>query len=615
MLDMLNKIFLFICLFVLFFSYVASEEVILSRPSMCCEKTVDGLWCINEPEEKCDSSFRMAPTSCERSSYCRLGTCYDSGEGICYENTPQRVCEDNGGTWDNRKLGEVPQCQLGCCLVADQASFVPLVRCKKLSTYFGVSVDYRADIETEMSCIVLANSQDMGACVYEKDFERICEFTTRGNCGADESIESITAEDQLSPSRKFFKDYLCSAEELNDICAKQVITGCYQGKVHWYDGCGNRENVYSSNKAVSWNRGKVLDPDSVCSPTDGTDSSCGNCDYMLGSRCEAKYGLLAGEGAFCQRTDCTDRWGQNRLNGESWCVNDGMSGGGRDKIGSRYYREVCVDGEVRVEPCADFRNEVCYESSVETSKGEFSAGACRINRWQGCVAITEENSCLNADKRDCLWLDSPVGLLIGGAAATAGGASELSNPTAGAGAESSSTFTNPTSPDTGGFTGAAIAPITGESIFGKAEKAPNETTTSNRPEGVCVPRYPAGLQFWEGGSASSICGMVGGRCVVEYKRGAFGDWECTNNCDCLNDDWAVQMNRICTAQGDCGAYVNYIGKFTDSGYEWLTSTEIKAFKAGAERYIKSGFTGGVISDLNMQFENSINKQILKPLGF
>ena len=290
-------VFLIFVLMMSAYLVVAEDEEpqsILSMPSLCCERNVNGVWCINEPPEKCD---------------------HDSSEGICYENTPQRVCEDNGGTWDVRRLGEVPQCQLGCCIIADQAAYVPLVRCKKLSMYFGVESDYRTDVDSEMQCIVLANSQDTGACVYEKDYERVCEFTTRGECGADESVESINATHQTSSSRKFFKDYLCSAEELNTVCARQTITGCHQGKVYWYDSCGNRENVFSSDKAASWNNGKVLDPDMICPPNDGNNPNCGNCEYMLGSRCEAKYGLLSGEQAFCQKTECTDRWNIKRING------------------------------------------------------------------------------------------------------------------------------------------------------------------------------------------------------------------------------------------------------------------------------------------------------------
>ncbi len=608
-----SKLFLVVGIFVVLMSvsFVFGAEVILSSPSMCCERTVDGTWCINEREEKCDSGYLKAPTSCSTSSYCRLGTCYDSSEGICYENTPQRVCQDNGGTWDSRKLAEVPQCQLGCCIIADQAAFVPLVRCKKLSTYFGVGVDYKTDVLDEMSCIVLANSQDMGSCVYEKDFERLCEFTTRSECGAEESVEAVGVEAQTTSARRFYKDYLCSAEELNSVCARQATTGCYQGKVYWYDGCGNRENVYSTNRELSWNNGKVMYPIEVCAPNDGSDSSCGNCDYMLGSRCEAKYGLLGGEGAFCQKTECTDRWGEKRLNGESWCVNDGMSGSGRDKVGSRYYREVCIDGEIRVEPCADFRNEVCYESSIETSKGEYAVAACRINRWQGCVGITDKNTCLNGDKRDCVWMSSPIGLLIGGvsnSASASGGT--FTNPTAGTGG-SSVAGTTSTSPS---FTGGVVAPITGESIFGTVEKAENETTATNRPDGVCVPKYSPGLQFWDDGSSTAVCGLVNAKCVVGYSKKAFFDWTCTENCECLEDGWAVQINKICVAQGDCGAYVNYIGKFTDSGYEWLSPTGKKAFKSGAESYIKSGFTGKVIADFGEGSKGTLNGELLKPQG-
>ena len=464
---------------------VVSADVILSEPSVCCERTTSGAWCVNDDVSQCDTNYRSAPAACESTSYCALGTCYDSSEGVCLENTPQRVCDEQGGTWDPRELEEVPQCQLGCCIIADQASFVPLVRCKKLATYFGVEMDYRTDVLSESQCVVLANSQDVGACVYEREFERVCEFTTRGVCGATEGVISVDDESQISGERQFFKDYLCSAEELNTVCARQATTGCYQGKVYWFDSCGNRENIFSSNRDISWANGRVVHPDDICSPNDGTDAGCGNCEYLLGSRCEATQGLLDGENAFCQRTECTDRWGQSRLNGESWCVNDGSSGNGLDKAGSRYYREVCIDGEVRVEPCDDFRNQVCYESSIETSAGEYAVSACRVNRWQACIGITDKNQCENGDKRDCMWLSSPLGLLVGGGADGASGGpgiSGFSNPTGGG-------FSNPTdggfSNPSGGFSdplggpGPSTGLITGNFLFGGDEERPeNETTFS-----------------------------------------------------------------------------------------------------------------------------------------
>jgi len=138
------------------FSFIISGATLVvgqattSQPSYCCEKTKDGAYCINTDEGNCMEDFKSAPSSCETTSYCRLGTCYESGEGICMANTPQRVCDENGGTWDIRDIGEVPQCQLGCCIIAEQAAFVPLVRCKRLSTLFGVENDYRTDINNEV---------------------------------------------------------------------------------------------------------------------------------------------------------------------------------------------------------------------------------------------------------------------------------------------------------------------------------------------------------------------------------------------------------------------------------------------------------------------------------
>jgi hypothetical protein len=560
-----KKIFGLVFMFVLASVMFVGAETSSSEASVCCEKTNDGAWCVNADENECNSNFNAAPTSCETTSYCRLGTCYESGEGICMENTPQRVCNDATGTWDAREIEAVPQCQLGCCIIADQAAFVSLVRCKRLSTLFGVENNYRTDIANEVSCIAEAQAQDEGACVYEKEFERICEFTTRGDCGAGERVEAVNGTNvSLSTQRTFYKDFLCSAEELNTVCAKQVSTDCHRGDVVWTDSCGNRENVYSDDKAKSWNMGRVAEADGVCDPHDGSDIDCGNCDYLLGSRCAEFDGYLGGPkdgDNYCQRTECEDRDGNKRINGESWCINDGGTGDGGDKVGSRYYREICVDGSVRVEPCADFRNEICIQDSISTSAGEFGTAACRVNRWQDCIAQESASDCTNIDRRDCTWLPSVMGMFIGSQ-----GGGGFSNPTAGSG------FSNPTA---GGLTGNVVAPITGQFIFGGSDDGGDaNTTTTNRPDGICVPNFPPGLKFWEESNAKQTCGQANARCYVVSEEGLLDDdAEIVEGEECTGDGWLESANKVCVGLGDCGGHVNYKGVYTSDGYRYTENGE------------------------------------------
>jgi hypothetical protein len=577
-----------------FFSLIGivSAATTLSEPSSCCEKTKTGAYCINTEKENCNPNFKSSMTSCETTSYCKLGTCYDSGEGICMENTPQSVCTENKGTWDVRPLAEVPQCQLGCCIIADQAAFVSLVRCKRLSSFFGVENNYRTDIKSEIQCIATAQSQDMGACVYEKDYERVCKFTTRADCGAAEQVE--TTGISQSSEKKFYNNLLCSAEELNTICAKQVSTTCYNGKVYWLDSCGNRENVYSSNKEKSWNNGRVLEPNSVCSPNDGSKKDCGNCEYLLGSRCSAWDGTIgkpAGSDYYCKRTECTDRNGDKKINGESWCIYDGEVGRGLDKVGSRYYREICVDGEVKVEPCAEYRNEICLEGGIETSAGLFGTAACRVNRWQDCVLQEREKDCLNIDKRDCQWLPYVTGMTLGAESST-GQKTGFSNPTAG----DTVSFKNPTA------TGSAIAPLTGFAV------SDTGTTNLSGIRGVCVPQFPPGLNFWSGTTSQQVCGLASAKCTVVTEKDIFGKDKVIEGKECSGDyaeQWALESNRICASLGDCGGYINYIGKYTDDGYDWKIDKEIKNFAPNTINKIKGGFIGMVIKLLSGEDWNEI----------
>jgi hypothetical protein len=567
----LKNFYLRFCLILLFGIIFFSVDVLSasSDPSVCCERTTDGALCVNTQEENCASDALQSPTSCETTSYCKLGTCYDSSEGICMENTPRSVCDQNSGTWDSRKIEEVPQCKLGCCILGDQAAYVSLVRCKQLSTYFGIENNYDTSITSEVACIATAQSQDKGACVYEEEFERICEFTTRDECGASEVVE--VAGEEIASGKTFYKDYLCSAEELNTACARQISTTCKSGSVYWTDSCGNLENVYSKDKDKSWNNGRVIEADSVCTANDGSDPNCGNCDYILGSSC-AEWGGVLGIGGpsdgdyYCQASECTDRNGEKRVNGESWCVYDGKVGNGLDSVGSRHFREICIDGDVQVEACSDFRNEICISGGIKTLQGEFGTAACRVNRWRDCTFQGDRDRCLNADKRDCIWENEVTGLqLFGG---TLNSDLTFSNPSSGDG------FGNPTSD--GGFSSPSLDP----------------------DNGICLPSFSPGLEFWEDSGANTVCGQAKAKCTVVYEKGLIdGSWYVKSGGECLKEEWAASADKVCSALGDCGGYINYVGDFSDDGYEWKVNGESKEFSPNTENKIKSGFTGYIIETI------------------
>ena len=122
-------------------NYVAAQD---TTPTVCCEKTNSGLYCQDVTPDQCSSSGRQAPTSCRSTSFCKPGTCYDSNEGTCLDNTPQNVCNLNNGIWTDKAA---PQCDLGCCVLGDQAAFVTLTRCKKLSSFLGLQTNYNKNIK------------------------------------------------------------------------------------------------------------------------------------------------------------------------------------------------------------------------------------------------------------------------------------------------------------------------------------------------------------------------------------------------------------------------------------------------------------------------------------
>ncbi len=382
----------------------ADKPIVSPETTVCCEKTKQGAWCQNTRSENCDPSLRFTPTSCDATSFCTLGFCYDSQEGTCAEKTPQKVCEINGGVWKGGQETP-PQCEMGCCVLGDQAALVTLVRCKRLSSFFGLQTDYRKNIKDEAACIDIARSQDKGACVFESDFQKTCKFSTRQECSGDNKTTTT-----------FHKDFLCTAEELSTICGPTDRTTCVEGKDETYfiDTCGNPANIYDAARISDktyWN--KVVSKAESCGSGSANANSvgCGNCDYFLGSICKrydsgkdvrkATYGDY-----ICRDLSCKKTYdGNNYRHGESWCITDGKAGNGEDAVGSRYVRHMCVASEEIIESCADFRQEVCVQGKIDTDKGVFLQAGCRANRWQECIFQDNKEDCENIDKRDCRWLE------------------------------------------------------------------------------------------------------------------------------------------------------------------------------------------------------------------
>lgn len=553
-------------IFILIISLVGiSAQTPVNTPnevSYCCEKTLSGAYCQNAPREQCDTSpkstgepYSISPTSCDSTSYCQKGCCYDGKEGICMENTPKEACKKQNGAWSDSATCNTPQCELGCCVLGEQAAYVPLVRCKKLASLYGLQVDFKKEIKNELSCINLAQAQDVGACVYESEFESTCKFTTRGECQAGK----LNAIGNLS-SIRFHKDYLCTAPELNTICQPLKETTCAAGKdgVYFKDSCGNTANIYDASMIYENNKGsaaviqywsKVIKKEESCGKGGANVNSktCGNCDYLSGSTCgiaeggnSPQYGNYICQDLNCKKTSN----GKDYKNGESWCYYDGGKEKGAN-VGSRNYRHICVMGEETVEPCEDFRNEVCTENKI--GDGKFSQAGCTVNKWQDCLFQKRANDCTNTDRRDCTWI--------------------------------------PVAKDVKDF-GKDMKDKLKDGVTGLL----TNVKSNDRDQGVCVPEIAPGIKFWGDQAAVTHCDIVSSNCVVTYEKSPIGGKKCVKNCWCENQAVALQMINICTKIGDCGPKSNYVDKFSRGGYEVV---------------IKKGATG---SELQLgKFDPSLTK--------
>ena len=158
----------------------------------CCERTLGGAICQDVDRAWCGDGSRFVLSKCSATSFCKLGTCYDGEEGVCMENTPIDLCKSGGGEYFDKPAVQIEKCQLGCCVLGEQAQFVTTQRCKKLSEITGREMEFRDDYTSEGECLLSSRGSEVGACVFEEEFTKTCKFTTREECLAgNEDVEVV----------------------------------------------------------------------------------------------------------------------------------------------------------------------------------------------------------------------------------------------------------------------------------------------------------------------------------------------------------------------------------------------------------------------------------------
>ena len=371
------EILIIVAITLTFSGIVSATDTYYTCASTCTEYSASE--CNSNCAESC------VPATIAGVDECKLGTCFDPNEGTCQQDSPKGLCEGNGGVWSSDP--NMLQCRKGCCIINDEAFLTTDTQCTILNSQLGSTKNFKTEANTPLKCAVYSNTKEEGACLIGNPNilgKRNCQFTIKEKC----TSTSIKGE--------FYGGFLCSNPDLNTTCEKEKTSRCIEGKdeIYWIDSCGNRENIYDANRVKSWNNGKVLSKEESCSLGSGNNplvnqGTCGNCDYFLGSRCGNKTETQKLDDNIqknvCRDLSCIDENGQRREHGESWCAYQGAIGvvgkntRSVDTPGSRHFREVCFEGEVRLEPCADWRNEICFEnqsSGQSVSKTRSSALSC-----------------------------------------------------------------------------------------------------------------------------------------------------------------------------------------------------------------------------------------------
>lgn len=342
-------IFIIICS--IFTVYLIGDLVkdVSATQKACCEKTKDNAFCLYTDESNCAPNYNKVYTTCEQTSYCQKVCCIDQ-QGHCYKNVALASCRSNLNTISNidSSCESVSQCKKGCCVLGNQCFLATKNECDyQASPYSSLKNTnyFRESISDEFQCLNECTKYDEGCCI---NFDGTCAYTTKEQCP--------TSNEPISPSLGFHKNVLCSSPNLKCSCTAHHHKACVPGQedVYWFDSCNNKEEIAQ------------------------------DCSYEKDTYC----GVVNNE-TTCKSINCLNPFKDPRTpasmsidskkNGEAWCMYESGTGDYLDRPGSRQYRHLCIYGNELVEPCREYREEICVQGNTTTNLGDFSGAACLKN--------------------------------------------------------------------------------------------------------------------------------------------------------------------------------------------------------------------------------------------
>ena len=310
-------------------SFVSAEE---EEQNVCCEETVSGDTCVYTGESNCVEGTLQASTTCEQTAFCKAGCCI-SDVGKCSKGVAKSTCEDADYTWQEGSDCAVDTCQKNCCVIAEsQCSYTTETNCEVLiQDLEDITLDWR-EVDSENSCTDICQATDRGCSV------------TSDSCTWETQAECESSDIDITEGTGFYKDTYCS-DFGGCGCIEHDSRACVDEDVYWFDSCGNQEEVAED---CDYTSGTWCGTDDVgevkCLPTGCT------------STFDGKYSLDESD-----RNPHDSKIGEERQNGESWCLYESPAGGWFDRPGSQHYRSFCYFGEEIIEPCADYREQVCIQ--------------------------------------------------------------------------------------------------------------------------------------------------------------------------------------------------------------------------------------------------------------